>query len=108
MTQNVKKHACWECNFSTSRKFNLDRHFKRKHQNQHQRAVQAQQPWARQPGGKIKILHQQQYGNHGQINNQPQYRNVKLFDLELLKTCANIEYLLQNVDHCLGCFPLDR
>ena len=30
-----------------------------------------------------------------------------MHDLDLLKTRSNIEYLLQNVDHFLGCFPLD-
>ena len=39
MNQNLKKHACIECNFSTSRKCNLERHFKRKHQNQYHEPV---------------------------------------------------------------------
>ena len=115
MTQNIKKYACWKCNFSTSRKFNLNRHFKRKHQNQHQQPVEAQQPWAQQQGGRVQVqqggqvqlLPQQHYGNNGQVNNQTECRNVNLFDLDLLKTSNNIEYLLQNVDHFLGCFPLD-
>ena len=34
MNQNLKRHTCRVCNFSTSRKFNLVRHFQRKHQNQ--------------------------------------------------------------------------
>ena len=39
MNQNLKKHACNECYFSTSRMFNLERHFKRKHQNQYHEPV---------------------------------------------------------------------
>jgi hypothetical protein len=59
MYQNLKKHACWKCNFSTSRKFNLDRHFKRKHQDQHHQFVQAQQARIQQHGGRVQVLHQQ-------------------------------------------------
>jgi hypothetical protein len=108
MNQNLKKHACSECNFSTSRKFNLQRHFKRKHQNQYHEPVQAHQALIQQQGGRVQVLHQQQYhGNFDQVNTQTEYKYIKLFDLELLKTRSNIEYLLQNVDHFLGCFPLD-
>jgi hypothetical protein len=33
MAPSPKNHHCGECNFSTSRKFNLTRHYKRKHEN---------------------------------------------------------------------------
>ena len=104
MNQNLKKHACSKCNFSTSRKFNLQRHFKRKHQNQYHESVQA---LIQQQGGRVQVLHQQHDHNNGHVNNQPGYKNIKLLDLDLLKTRINIEYLLQNVDHFLGCFPSD-
>ena len=107
MNQNLKKHACSKCNFSTSRKFNLQRHFKRKHQNQYHEPVQAHQALIQQQGGKVQVLHQQHDQNNGQVNTQSEYRYIKLLDLALLKTRGNIEYLLQNVDHFLGCFPLD-
>ena len=108
MNQNLKKHACSECNFSTSRKFNLQRHFKRKHQNQYHEPVQTQQALVQQQGGRVQVLHQQHYpSNQDQVNNQPEYKYIKLLDLDLLKTRQNIEYLLQNVDYFLGCFPLD-
>ena len=96
-----------ECNFSTSRKFNLQRHFKRKHQNQYHEPVQAHQALIQQQGGRVQVLHQQHDHNNGHVNNQPEYKYIKLLDLDLLKSCNNIEYLLQNVDHFLGCFPLD-
>jgi hypothetical protein len=108
MIQNLKRHACGECNFSTSRKFNLERHFKRKHQNQHHQPVQAQEARVQQQGGRVQVLNQQHDLNHDQVNNQPQYKYIKVLDLELLKASNNIEYLLQNVDHFLGCFPMDR
>ena len=104
MNQNLKKHACSKCNFSTSRKFNLQRHFKRKHQNQYHEPVQE---LIQQQGGRVQVLHQQHDHNNGHVNNQPGYKNIKLLDLDLLKSRNNIEYLLQNVDHFLGCFPLD-
>ena len=107
MNQNLKKHACSECNFSTSRKFNLQRHFKRKHQNQYHEPVQAHQALIQQQGGRVQALYQQHDHNNGHVNNQPEYKYIKLLDLDLLKSCNNIEYLLQNVDHFLGCFPLD-
>ena len=34
MIRALKRHTCGKCNFSTSRKFNLVRHFERKHQTQ--------------------------------------------------------------------------
>ena len=34
MNQNLEKHTCGECNFSTSRKFNLIRHHERHHKRQ--------------------------------------------------------------------------
>ena len=34
MNQNLKRHTCGVCNFSTSRKFNHVRYFQRKHQAQ--------------------------------------------------------------------------
>ena len=86
MNQNLKKHACGECNFSTSRKFNLERHFKRKHQNQYHEPVQAQHALVQQQGGRVQVLHQQQYhGNLDQVYNQPEYKYIKLLDLDLLK-----------------------
>ena len=33
MAPSLKNHHCGECNFSSSRKFNLTRHYKRKHEN---------------------------------------------------------------------------
>ena len=104
MYQNLKKHACWKCNFSTSRKFNLDRHFKRKHQDQHHQSVQVQQAGVQQHGGRVQVLHQQHDRIGEQVNNQSDYKHIKLIDLNLLKTCGNIEYLLKNIDHFLGCF----
>ena len=68
MYQNLKKHACGYCNFSTSRKFNLDRHFKRKHQNQHHPPVQARQLWTQQQGERLHALnqkHDQKYVDQG-------------------------------------------
>ena len=77
---------CSYCPFTSSRKWNTQVHEKRKHQNLHHQPVEAQQPWTQQQGGRVQVLHQQHFGNHGQVNNQPHYRNVKLLDLELLKT----------------------
>ena len=115
----------WECSycpFTSSRKWNTQVHEKRKHQvplstsNEHhpgqlgqtlicdQQYVQGQQVRDQQQGGRVQVLH---HGNHDQVNNQPEYKYIKLLDLDLLKTRQNIEYLLQNVDHFLGCFPLD-
>jgi hypothetical protein len=74
----------------------------------HHQPVQAQQAWAQQQGGRVHDLYQQHDRNHEQVNNQPQYKYIKLLDLDLLTTNNNIEYLLQNVNHFLGCFPLDR
>jgi hypothetical protein len=108
MIQNLKRHACGECNFSTSRKFNLERHFKRKHQNQHHQPVQAQESRVQQQGGRVQVLYQQHERNHDQVNNQPQYKYIKVLDLDLLMASNNKEYLLKNVDHFLGCFPVDR
>ena len=62
MYENLKKHACPYCNFSTSRKFNLDRHIKRKHQEQHHHPVQVQQLWNHHQGDRAHALFQQ----HGQ------------------------------------------
>ena len=84
MIQHLKRHACGMCNFSTSRKFNLERHFKRKHQNQHHQPVQAQQARVQQQGGRVQV--QQHDRNHDQVNNQPQYKYIKVLDLDLLKS----------------------
>ena len=59
MYENLKKHACPNCNFSTSRKFNLDRHIKRKHQEQHHHPVQVQQLWNHRQGDRAHVLFQQ-------------------------------------------------
>ena len=72
-----------------------------------QQYVQGQQARVQQQGGRVQVLHQQHDQNNGQVNTQPEYKYIKLLDLDLLKTRSNIEYLLQNVDHFLGCFPLD-
>ena len=80
MNQNLKKYACSQCNFSTSRKFNLQRHFKRKHQNQYHEPVQAHQALIQQQGGRVQVLHQQHDHNNGQ------YKYIKLLDLDLLKS----------------------
>ena len=146
MASSLKNHHCGECNFSSSRKFNLTRHYKRKHENNgqrktnkhhavqggqtsigyqqhvqeqktgkqhplyavHHQPVQAQQGWAQQQGGRVHDLYQQHDRKHDQVNNQPHYRNVNLLDLDLLMAGNNIEYVLQNVNHFLGCFPVDR
>ena len=86
MNQNLKKHACSECNFSTSRKFNLQRYFKRKHQNQYHEPVQAHQALIQQQGGRVQALYQQHDHNNGHVNNQPEYKYIKLLDLDLLKS----------------------
>jgi hypothetical protein len=125
---------CSYCPFTSSRKWNTQVHEKRIHQDQistsngdgqrktnehhpvqggqtsigYQQHVQAQQAWAQQQGGRVHDLYQQHDRNHEQVNNQPQYKYIKLLDLDLLTTNNNIEYLLQNVNHFLGCFPLDR
>jgi hypothetical protein len=56
-----KKHVCGECNFTTSRKFNLNRHYQRKHQNQtvHGRQAQVvyQQPIQQHPAGGQQVVH---------------------------------------------------
>ena len=156
MAPSPKNHNCGECNFSSSRKFNLTRHYKRKHENNgqvwehhpvhvhptgrqhpvqggqtpivyqkhvqeqqtgeqhpldavyHHQPVQAQQAWEQQQGGRVQVPYQQHDRKHAQVNNQPQYKYIKVLDLDFLKQGNNIEYLLQNVDHFLGCFPLDR
>ena len=81
---------------------------KEKHQNQHHQPVQAQEARVQQQGGRVQVLNQQHDLNHDQVNNQPQYKYIKVLDLDFLKQGNNIEYLLQNVDHFLGCFLLDR
>jgi hypothetical protein len=58
-----KKHVCGECNFTTSRKFNLNRHYQRKHQNQTVHGGQAQ-VFYHQPVQAHQALKQQQGGNH--------------------------------------------
>ena len=116
---------CSYCPFTSSRKWNTQVHEKRKHQvplstsNEHypgqlgqtlisdQQYVQGQKARVQQQGGRVQVLHQQHDQNNGQVNTQPEYKHIKLLDLDLLKTCGNIEYLLQNVDHFLGCFPLN-
>ena len=116
---------CSYCPFTSSRKWNTQVHEKRKHQvplstsNEHypgqlgqtlisdQQYVQVQKARDQQQGGRGQVLHQQHDQNNGQVNTQPEYKHIKLLDLDLLKTCSNIEYLLQNVDHFLGCFPLN-
>ena len=116
---------CSYCPFTSSRKWNTQVHEKRKHQvplstsNEHypgqlgqtlisdQQYVQGQKARDQQQGGRVQVLHQQHDQNNGQVNTQPEYKHIKLLDLDLLKTCGNIEYLLQNVDHFLGCFPLN-
>ena len=116
---------CSYCSFKSSRKWNKQVHEKRKHQvqlstsNEHnpgqlgqtlisdQQYVQGQKARDQQQGGRVQPLHQQHEQNNGQVNTQPEYRYIELLDLGLLKTRENIEYLLQNVDHFLGCFPLD-
>ena len=186
MYENLKKHACPNCNFSTSRKFNLDRHIKRKHQEQHHhpvqvqqlwnhhqgdrahalfqqhdqkyavqgvempifhqqpvkekqiveqhpldvvnhhpqpvfhqpvhhhhpqpvlpQPVQAQQGWTQQQGGRVHALYPQHNRHHDEVKYQPQYELVKVLDLDFLMLEDNIEYVLQNVKHFLGCFPSD-
>ena len=86
----------------------FERHFKRKPQNQHHQPVQAQQARVQQQGGTVQDLYQQHHRNHDQVNNQPQYKYIKVLDLDLLMAGNNIEYVLQNVNHFLGCFPVDR
>ena len=124
---------CSYCPFTSSRKWNTQVHEKRKHQvqlstsndnvqrktNEHPPAqlgqtlmsdhnyVQGQQAMVQQQGGRVQVLHQQHDHIGEQVNNQPEYKHIKLIDLNLLKSCGNIEYLLKNVDHFLGCFPLD-
>ena len=107
MYENLKKHACPNCNFSTSRKFNLDRHIKRKHQEQHHHPVQVQQAWTQQQGGRVHALYPQHNWHHDEVKYQPQYELVKVLDLDFLMLEDNIEYVLQNVKHFLGCFPSD-
>jgi hypothetical protein len=149
MAPSIKNHHCGECNFSSSRKFNLTRHYKRKHENNgqvgehhpvhvhptgrqhpvqggqtpivyqkhvqeqqtgeqhpldavHHHPVQAQQARVQQQGGRVQVLYQQQ------VNNKPQYNYIKVLDLDLLIAGNNIEYVLQNVNHFLGCFPVDE
>ena len=65
MNQNLKKHACGSCNFSTSRKFNLDRHIQRKHSNQHRQPIQAQQVWTQQQNDKVQGIYQEHDHKHG-------------------------------------------
>ena len=70
----------------------------------HRHPVQAQQARVQQQAGRVQVLYQQHDRKHDQVNNQPQYKYIKLLDLDLLKASNNIEYLLQNVDHlCLFC-----
>jgi hypothetical protein len=68
----------------------------------HRHPVQAQQARVQQQGGRVQVLYQQQ------VNNKPQYNYIKVLDLDLLMAGNNIEYVLQNVNHFLGCFPVDR
>ena len=62
----------------------------------HHQPVQAQQAWAQQQGGRVHDLYQQHDRNHEQVNNQPQYKYIKVLDLDFLKQGNNIEYVLQN------------
>jgi len=133
---NNKKYVCSFCGFRTHKKYNLDVHKKNKHRapttvsiptlygngvqaaatHQHTsnphvhpyQSVHGHKAGVQQQGGRVQVLNQQQYhGKFDQVNTQPEYKYIKLLDLDLLKTRSNIEYLLQNVDHFLGCFPLD-
>ena len=65
MNQNLKKHACGSCDFSTSRKFNLDRHIKRKHSNQHLQPIQAQHVWTQEQNDKIQAIYKEHGHKHG-------------------------------------------
>ena len=82
MIQNLKRHACGECNFSTSRKFNLERHFKRKHQNQHHQPVQAQEARVQQQGGRVQVRYQQHDRKHAQVNNQQEQQTGEQHPLD--------------------------
>ena len=91
MNQNLEKHTCGECNFSTSRKFNLIRHHERHHkrqssfnsyvqktaleqspfqggqaftQEQYQQPVQVQQTGGQAPG-QVHPIKEQQHGWKG-------------------------------------------
>ena len=40
----------------------------------HHQPVQAQQAWAQQQGGRVRVLCQKHDHKHAQVNNQPQYK----------------------------------
>ena len=40
----------------------------------HHQPVQAQQAWAQQQGGRVRVFCQKHYHKHAQVNNQPQYQ----------------------------------
>ena len=69
--------------------------------------VQTQQGWTQQQGGRVHALYPQHNSKQAEVNNQSQYKYVKVLDLDSLILENNIEYVLQNVKHFLGCFPLD-
>ena len=73
----------------------------------HDQPVQSQQAWAQQQGGRAQVLYQQHDWKQAEVNHQPQYEYVKVLDLDFLKQGNNIEYVLQNENHFLGCFPFD-
>ena len=146
---------CSYCPFTSSRKWNMQVHEKRKHQDQismingnetrnkneyhpvhpvyqqhvqeqkvveqrpldavhhhypqpvHPQPVLAQQGWAQQQGGRVHALYPQHNRNYDEVKYQPQYKYVKVLDLDFLMLENNIEYLLQNVKHFDGCFPYD-
>ena len=70
--------------------------------------VQAQQGWIQQQGGRAHALYPQHNQKPAEINYSPKYKYVTVLDLDYLKLGNNIEYVLQNVKHFLGCFPFDR
>jgi hypothetical protein len=69
--------------------------------------VQAQQGWTQQQGGRVHAIYPQHNWEQAEVNHQPQYKYVKVLDLDYLILENNIEYVLQNEKHFLGCFPLD-
>ena len=44
---------------------------------------QALQALIQQQGGRVQVLHQQHDRNIGHVNNQPEYKYIKLLDLDL-------------------------
>ena len=102
------KIKCPNCVYESDT-WSVKRHFERKHKEQSKsfQHVSKPHPYVHQQGGQAQLLPQQYNGYNVQLNKQTEYRNVNLHNLDLLKTRSNIEYLLQNVDHFLGCFPLD-